>query len=451
VIKAALRQTSLGPMLARVREHGPRFLWQLRWLERSQWAAPARLREFQDARIRDVVRHAYQNSVFYRRQLEAGELSPDLIQGAENLEHLPLLTREDVRNHYSAIKVSNAERFRPRRGSTGGTTGVPMEFLRDRDTSSIGDAARWRCWRWHGIRFGHRFAEIRFLARPQAGVDALVRYYPGSRTLFINPMSPGLQGLDTVVENLSRFRPDVIRSGSPTWLAFLALYLLQRRKHAIRPTVVLVGGERVFPDQRQLIKEAFGVPVVETYGNWEYVAFGGECDHGRLHLDAEVGFVEILKDGRRCAPGEIGEIVATSLWNRSFPFIRYAIGDVGYFEPDPCPCGRVLPTWRIIGGRQKDLLATPDGYLFLPNSVLAMPRWLGKIRAIRFYQETRHDVIVQVVRGADFQNCDLAVLREELDQFLRGRLNLSIEFCENIEQTAGGKHRYVVSKVPIEI
>ena len=349
------------------------------------------------------------------------------------------------------IKASNAERFRPQRGSTGGTTGVPMEFLRDRDTSSIGSAARWRCWRWHGARFGHRFADIRFSVRPRTDVEAVVRYYPGSRTLFINPMSPSPQGLDAIVEHLTRFRPEVIRSGSPTWLAFLALYLLQRRKHAIRPNVVLVAGERVFPDQRQLINEAFGVPAVELYGNWEYVGLGGECERGRLHLDTEVSFVEVLKDGRRCTPGETGDIVATGLWNRSFPFIRYAIGDVGYFEPDPCPCGRGLPTWRVIGGRQKDFLATPDGYLFLPNSLLATPRWRSKIHGIRFYQETRREVLAQVVRGPEFQDHDLAALRTDLEQLLRGRLRLSIEFCENLEQTVGGKHRYIVSKVPIEV
>jgi phenylacetate-CoA ligase len=264
-------------------------------------------------------------------------------------------------------------------------------------------------------------------------------------------MDPGPQGLKIVAGHLARFHPDVIRCGSPTWLAFLALFLLRQRQHTIRPLAVFVGGERLFPDQRELITDAFGVPVVEVYGNWEYVAFGAECERGRLHLDAEMGFVEVLKDGRSCAPGETGQIVATSLWNHSFPFIRYAIGDVGYLEPDPCPCGRGLPTWRIIGGRQKDLLATPDGYLVLPDSLLAAPRWHSKIRGIRFYQDTRHDVLVQVVKGPAFEDGDVVALREDLEHLLHGRLRPSLQFCDSLEQTVGGKYRYIVSKVPVEI
>jgi phenylacetate-CoA ligase len=254
-----------------------------------------------------------------------------------------------------------------------------------------------------------------------------------------------------IVSDLVRFQPDVIRCGSPAWMAFLALYVLHHRPRALRPRVVLVGGERVFPDQRQVIREAFDAPVVEMYGSWEYVAFAGDCEEGRLHLDAELGLVEILKNGRPCAPGEMGEIVATSLWNQSFPFVRYAIGDVGCLEAEPCPCGRGLPVCRIVGGRQKDLLATPDGYLVLPNSLLTAPRWRGKVQGIRFYQETRHDVLVQVVPTALWQDGDLPVLRNELGELLGRRLHLSIEFCESLEETAGGKYRYVVSKVPIEI
>jgi phenylacetate-CoA ligase len=455
VAKRLIQQTPLGPVLAIVRINGVQFVRHLLWLRRSQWWPASHLREFQARRIRQMVTHAYNESAYYREQFVSVGLPPEQVRGEEDLARLPLLTRADVRARFSDIRVRGAERFRPQVGATSGTTGASLEFLRDREATSVGNAALWRFWGWHGVRIGHRFAEIRSVFHREGGgpdPGTEVRYHPGSRWLHVSVIGHNPQRLTTAVEALERYRPDVIRCASPTLLAFLALHVLRQGKRTIRPRAVIAGGERLFPDQRQIIGEAFGVPVAEAYGNWEYAVFGGECERRRLHLSTEMGVVEILNgEGRRCAPLEIGQVVVTNLWNRSFPFIRYAIGDLAYMEGEPCPCGRGLPTWRIVGGREKDFLATPDGYLFLPNSLFAMDRWRGKIHGIRFYQETRHEVVVQVVRGPEFSDEDLSVLRAELDQWMAGRLKIFIEFCEHLDQTAGGKYRYVLSKVPIEL
>ncbi len=445
-------KTPLAPLLANVADSGPQFLWHHFWLHRTQWYPPARLRELQERRLRALVSHAYEQCPYYRRCFEAHGVLPTQIRGIDDLPSIPVLTRRAVVEHFAEIIAANAQTFRPKVGLTGGTTGVRLEFRRDRQTVSVGNAARWRIRAWHGIRFGHRIAEFRGRRDSSGAVDhtTISTYALGSRLLRVNlvPLEP--RRLDAVAAEVSRFQPEAVATGSASWLASFSLYLLNS-KHHIRPRVVFAGGERLFPDQRKVITEAFGAPVVEMYGNWEYVVFGGECEHGRLHLASETGIVEILKRGQRCSPGEAGEIVVTSLWNRAFPFIRYAIGDVGYMEEEACPCGRGLPTWRIVGGREKDLLATPNGYVELPVSIIATPWWRHKIVGIRFYQETRDEVLVQVVRGPAFAGEDTAALRAELAKYVGELIRVSIEFCDSIEQTQGGKYRYVVSKVPVEL
>lgn len=448
--KNVLLGSALGPLLAEMRANGPKVPWLLAWLERTQWASPASLRDLQNERLRRLIKHAYEQSTFYRRRLNAAGVMQH-IRTVDDLEALPLLTREDVREHFPEIKAANADRFRPQLGTTSGTSGARLEFLRDLDTMGIGSAVMWRFWRWHGARFQHRFAQIISLVNAEATGAQPIRYSLGSRRLTLRLRSLDPDNLDVAIEHLARFQPDVIRCGSTTLLTYVARYLLRQQAPRIRPRMVTAGGERVFPDQRQIVEEAFGVPLVEGYGNWEYVVFAGECERGRLHFAPEMGYVEILKNGRRLPPGEVGEIVITSLWNRSFPFLRYAIGDVGHLDGGPCPCGRRLPTWRIIGGRQKDLLATPDGYLHLTGSFLGTPRWRHKIRGIRFYQETRSQVLAQVVKGPEFHDDDLPALHDEIQGVLEGRLAFSIQFCESLEQTAGGKYRFIVTKVPIKI
>jgi len=423
------------------------------WLQRTQWYTPGRLRALQERRLRHLVTHAYRQVPFYRRTLEDRGIHPADIRSLDDLPLLPVLPRRAVAEDFAALVARDAARFRPERGSTSGTSGTSLEFLRDRRTLSVGNAALWRFRAWHGIRPGARIAEVRGgIWRAPSGepdLTSVSAYIPALNTLRLNLQAPDPRRRAAVTEALAGFRPELIR-GSSVLLTYLSMYLLEHPEVAIRPRVVFAGGERLFPEQRRTIAEAFRAPVVESYGNWEYAVFAGECEEGRLHLAAEMGILEVVSSGARCPPGETGEVIVTSLWNHSLPFIRYAIGDVGLLEGIPCPCGRGLPTWRVLGGRDKDLLATPGGYIYLTTDLVATPRWRGKIDGIRFYQDARNEVLVQVVRGPAFAERDLEILYAELNEFLGGLLRISFEFVENLELTAGGKFRHIVSRIPNE-
>ena len=58
-----------------------------------------------------------------------------------------------------------------------------------------------------------------------------------------------------------------------------------------------------------------------------------------------VGIVEILReDGSPCAPGEVGEIVATGLLNDAMPLIRYRLGDyAAWSEAEQCALRQPQP------------------------------------------------------------------------------------------------------------
>jgi phenylacetate-CoA ligase len=419
-------------------------------LQRSQWHSPERLREAQGWRLREIAAHAYTHSAYYRGRFDALGIRPSEIATLDDLPRLPVLDRRGIDAHVAGLVADDAARYRPRRAATSGTLGSRLEFLRDRRTQSVGFAALWRFFGWHGIKQRHRIAEFRIFRHESGAIDhdSVFHHAPGSRRLDLNQTNTSPDYRRRVAEVLARFRPDVIKTASAAWLAFLAEYLLDHPEPRIRPHVVITGCERLFPEQRALIGEAFGAQVAEFYGNEEYTVFAGDCERGGLHLAAEMGVVEILRDRRPAAIGEEGDVVVTSLWNRSFPFIRYAIGDVGALLPERCACGRGLPLWRIIGGSERDLLATPDGYVYLPTNVTGTPRWRGKVAGIRFYQDSRHEVLAHVVRGAGYGSGDEAALRDELERYLRGRLRVSIAYVDALEETPGGKNRMVVSKAP---
>ena len=65
-------------------------------------------------------------------------------------------------------------------------------------------------------------------------------------------------------------------------------------------------------------------------------------------------YVEILdsETGEKLEPGQIGNIVVTTLLKDGSPFIRYDTQDLGYIEEE-CRCGIKLPK-LILRGRKND-------------------------------------------------------------------------------------------------
>jgi phenylacetate-CoA ligase len=184
---------------------------------------------------------------------------------------------------------------------------------------------------------------------------------------------------------------------------------------------------------------------------WEYLVFAAECEYHRLHLDFELGIAEIVKNGRLCPVGEIGEIVATGLHNYSMPLIRYETGDYGYIKNEGCPCGRKMPIIEIVGGREKDLIVTKKGFF---NVMSGLPLMCGKnnlIKQIQFYQKNKDTLVVRLVKGEEFSDSDGEGVKAVISNYLLNSIDITLEFLEDIPRTSAGKYMYVISKVPIEV
>lgn len=106
---------------------------------------------------------------------------------------------------------------------------------------------------------------------------------------------------------------------------------------------VVCTGECLFDHQAAHLAETFGAPMVNEYGCHEAGLSGVSCpEHGRIHLDDERAWIEHVD----------GEIVATDLWNRVMPMVRYRCGDRVEPWPGPCPCGLPGTTVRVLGRRE---------------------------------------------------------------------------------------------------
>jgi len=245
---------------------------------------------------------------------------------------------------------------------------------------------------------------------------------------------------------LNRYRPDVIVAyTNPLYQFARALEEQSLKPHS--PRSIIVGAEKLYPFQRDLIEKVFAAPVFETYGSREFTFIAGECDrHQGLHMSVENLLLEILDDDGRPTPeGQEGNIVVTDLTNYGMPFVRYANGDRAVAGWGRCACGRGLPLLRGVVGRRLDVVRTPDGRSvpgeFFPHLMKDYPG----IRQFQVVQEKLHRVQIRYVPKNQLSEDHRISLNREMRKILGPAVDLQLLSVDDIPLTAAGKHRVVVS------
>lgn len=226
----------------------------------------------------------------------------------------------------------------------------------------------------------------------------------------------------------------------------LARFILDQALKVPPLKAVITTSEKLTPEMRSVMEKAYHCKVYEEYSTVESVFFASECEHGRLHVSPDVGIVEILRpDGTPCDPGEVGEVVATCLFRSYQPLIRFRLGDLAAWDPDPCPCGRHMPVIKEVVGRIEDVVTGPDGRQLVRFHGIFTDQ--PNIIEGQIIQESSSDFVVRLVPTPNFSERDELVVRARMRQRLGEDVTITIEKVTSIPRTASGKFVAVISKV----
>ncbi|NLP09399.1 phenylacetate--CoA ligase, partial [bacterium] len=130
--------------------YGRSFLQKCRLAEeREKWTAAA-LAAYQNEQLCCLISHAYNHVPYYRALFDRLGIDPDAIRSVEDLQRIPPLTKDDLRNHFSDLTAVNVKKKDRILLSTSGTSGRPLRFYSERRHEAYldGDAYRWRHLRW---------------------------------------------------------------------------------------------------------------------------------------------------------------------------------------------------------------------------------------------------------------------------------------------------------------
>ncbi|MBL9019598.1 MAG: phenylacetate--CoA ligase family protein [Myxococcales bacterium] len=429
----------------------------LRYLQGTERWSRDQLVDLQIGFLRRLMRHAYHHTTHYRELLDDRGMRPEDFDSLAALEQLPLLDRDTVRLTLNA-RTTAVPPFPVIQKSTSGTTGQPVVVKYNAESRYWRDATRWRGYGWGGYRIGMRTMHYwgagppsdSWVKRKKIALDRMIK-----RDLYVDCTPRGDQALLEAVDQLRRFRPQVIVAYS-AGAAALATFVNARGLRDWDDIPVLTGAERLWPHDRDEIVRAFG-PAFETYGSREVMMMASECEaHDGMHTSMETMIVELLvrePDGRvRAAkPGETGEVVVTDLHNLACPMVRYVTGDLAVAHgAKRCSCGRGLDKIGPIEGRVTETMRDGHGN---PVNGLVFNILFGVMShvALKFQVIQRLDgsVVMKIVPngGDQLPEKEARAIHDFAQKYLP-KTRFEIQYVDDIPLTAAGKRKVVVVEKP---
>jgi len=427
--------------------YGRKFHQLLDHLLDSQWYGPDQITEYQNTQLKLLVEHAYQTVPFYREKMERIGLKPSDIAGATDLYKLPILEKDDIRNHFSQL-ISTAHSIKQLgRGNTSGTTGSPLSIGWDRNMQIFNNVVDWRQKYWAGIRYGDKIAQI--LGRP---IVSLERKTPPfwqtdfiHKQLWLSAFHMNPSNLKFYLEKIIAFKPAAIE-GYPSTVYELAKYITGSiGTFPVR--AVFTSSEPLLQHQRELIEACFQTKVFDFYGLAERAVFSTQCEaHSGQHVNFEYGILEIVDEDNQILPdGEVGTMIGTSLQNFGMPLLRYRVGDRTRYLNEICSCGRHMKRMQCVESKYEDQIVRKDGTV-ISASVLTHPfKPITTIERSQIIQSASDQIEIKIVKRASYTKEDENKLLIEFRKRVGDEFNVSVTYTDEIPRTKNGKYRWVIN------
>lgn len=429
--------------------YGAEFRTYTRKAISRQWQTQERWRELQAERLETLLTYARQHVPYYRSALSGVDLSPLKTKDGAGikavLRQIPLTEKEPIRSDPEDYRSEEIEEMETVHLRTSGTTGTPMRIVQSAESHRILHATKERFWRWCGVRHGDRrlsFTGNRIVP-PQDDEGPFGRTDLANNRRLMSVYHLGEETVDQYLEEICSFDPDFI-DGYPSAMEVCARRAIESGFELEVPAAFPTA-ETLRPDQREVIERGFGTRVYNQYGSIEGAALITECPAGTLHVNPEVGIVELREDGNTDGPVEM---VLTGLNNRAMPFIRYRIGDMAVpsKEEAACPCGRDMPRVGEIVGRQDDVVVTADGRRIGMLSYNVF-KWADHVQESQIIQHTPQRFELKIVPAESFDESEETLLIEKLTDRVGDDIEIETTLVDAIDRTGQGKLRSVISHV----
>lgn len=307
--------------------------------------------------LRALIRRLYDNSPYYREKLTAAGITPEDIRTVADLVHVPLTDKGELRNGKPMGLIAVPEEEVVRIHSSSGTTGKPIIIPYTRKDITDWAEMMARCFTMAGVT-----KRDRVQVTPGYGLwTAGIGFQAGVEHIGAMAIPTGAGNTEKQLEMMLDLQTTVL-TATASYGLFLAEEIQRRGlKDRLALRVGLLGSERWGNKMRQRIEELLGIETFDIYGLTEIYGPGIGLDcrfHEGIHIWTDFLLLEIIDPatGQQLPPGELGELVITTLTKEGMPLLRYRTHDLTCLKVEACPCGSPFPMIDRVLGRTDDMV-----------------------------------------------------------------------------------------------
>ncbi|RJE82348.1 phenylacetate--CoA ligase PaaK [Paracoccus onubensis] len=310
----------------------------------------------QEKRMAWSLRHAYENSPFYRKRFDEHGAHPGDFTTLADLARFPFTLKQDLRDTYPFGMFAVPREKLVRIHASSGTTGKPTVVGYTKNDIDI-----WADMMARSIRAsGGRSGDIAHIAYGYGLFTGGLGAHYGAERLgcTVVPISGGMTARQVTL--IQDFKPRIIMVTPSYMLSILDEFHrqgLDPRESSLE--VGIFGAEPWTNAMRAEIERAFDMHAVDIYGLSEVMGPGvaNECVETKdgLHVWEDHFYPEIIspETGEVLPDGEMGELVFTTLTKEGLPIIRYRTRDLTRILPGTA---RSMRRIEKITGRSDDMI-----------------------------------------------------------------------------------------------
>jgi phenylacetate-CoA ligase len=424
---------------------------QLKLLMESQWWNKKQIKDYQEMKLRSLIKHSVETVPYYNDLFKRLELKIEDIQTLDDLKNIPILTKAIMKHEglerFTSSAIPKSEMLL---SSSSGSTGEPLQYYVTKYSESILKAAAIRGWYWMGYQLGDKYVKLSM--NPRSSKIKKIQDYL-NRCLYLSANQLTEMAFKDIIKKIEQYDPKIIR-GYPTPLFFLA-DIVEKRKGIKFPNMSAINttGSTLHSEVREKIQKIFNVKIYDSYsceGGTEFF----QCEKlTYYHPSEEYAISEFIEDKfTKNDPDKARRHISTDLNNYATPFIRYDTQDYMVLgEETNCICGRKCRNISKIKGRDSDILITPSGKYLIVENFVAYFEWVPSVEQFQVYQEKINLIYIRLVVNKLFNEKVHQELFDYWKIYIGSDVEIKFEIVDEIKLTPTGKRRNVIRNNDIKI